>query len=325
MQRRICPVLALVAAILVLGAGGGQDAANNAVLFVSPAFEEVPRPTQIRVSAAGEVFLLTAADHSVVRTNHDGEIIQRFGRIGSGPGELYRPADFDLGGNGDVWVADQGNDRVVRFGADGAVRSQFDLPAPLSISVLQSDEVAVVSEKDVELIRVFSSRGVEVKRIGHPVRAGGIHPVQDSYFNRGRVLVHGQNVFYMFRALLTPTVHRYAANGVLELEIHPTGEDMDAVVAYATELRKDALESGALAYSATLNTVAIDPWTEYVWIAPAGPVLYVHNKEGRRLREWHPQTESGRALGAQVLAFGRDGTGYMVAGRDSYRFVVPGP
>ena len=55
-----------------------------------------------------------------------------FGKSGSGNGELNRPAGIDVDLNGDIYVADRGNDRIQLFNAEGRYVQKFLGDATLS-------------------------------------------------------------------------------------------------------------------------------------------------------------------------------------------------
>jgi DNA-binding beta-propeller fold protein YncE len=61
----------------------------------------------------------------VVLDKSSGEEIQRFGRKGSSEGELFFPTNIEADGEGNVYVSDTGNFRVVKFDPQGRFLKQF--------------------------------------------------------------------------------------------------------------------------------------------------------------------------------------------------------
>jgi len=53
-----------------------------------------------------------------------GKFIRRWGKTGSGPGELMRPAGLVCDSTGNIIVVDSGNDRLQVFSGDGKVLAQ---------------------------------------------------------------------------------------------------------------------------------------------------------------------------------------------------------
>jgi hypothetical protein len=52
-----------------------------------------------------------------------GSFVAKWGTLGAGPGELSDPAGLAVDSSGAVWVADRGNNRIVRFSLPAATQS----------------------------------------------------------------------------------------------------------------------------------------------------------------------------------------------------------
>ena len=57
-------------------------------------------------------------NHRVQKFNADGEYLMTFGRGGSGPGSLRHPSGVAVDGDGDVYVVDWMNQRVVIYDSE---------------------------------------------------------------------------------------------------------------------------------------------------------------------------------------------------------------
>ncbi len=71
-------------------------------------------PEDVTVDEQGNIFVVDAALHRVLKFNSSGVEMQSFGELGSGEKQFHRPmgvAYFDK----TVYVADTGNNRIVRF------------------------------------------------------------------------------------------------------------------------------------------------------------------------------------------------------------------
>src|SRR3989442_502254 len=71
----------------------------------------------------------------VVEFPSAGRMLAAFGSAGSGRGQLNHPVALAVTPFGDVWVADQGNGRVVEFSAAGRYRVSFAVPAPSGVAL----------------------------------------------------------------------------------------------------------------------------------------------------------------------------------------------
>jgi DNA-binding beta-propeller fold protein YncE len=103
-----------------------------------------------------------------------------FGTPGSGQGELSAPHGIAVGPDGDVFVADQDNDRIQVFGPDGAFIREWgssgsgngELSAPRGIAVSPAGEVYVADRLN-DRVQVFSPTGTYLRKWGSPGTASG--------------------------------------------------------------------------------------------------------------------------------------------------------
>ena len=73
------------------------------------------RITGIAADASGRIFVLDGQNHEVRVFDQSGAFQFRFGRSGSGPGELSDPCCMAWGPEGDLWIRDGGNGRYSVF------------------------------------------------------------------------------------------------------------------------------------------------------------------------------------------------------------------
>jgi sugar lactone lactonase YvrE len=96
-----------------------------------------------------------------------------FGATGAGNGQLTHPADVARDSAGNLWVVDQGNNRIEQFGKEGeflksvgtlgAGNGQFNRPTAIAISGAGSILVADAGNSRIE---VFNGKGEFVKTFG---------------------------------------------------------------------------------------------------------------------------------------------------------------
>lgn len=70
----------------------------------------------IETDAIGQFWIASFNGHCVNVLNADGDLVEILGSSGSGPGEFNGPSGVAIGTDGSVYVADQGNLRIQRFG-----------------------------------------------------------------------------------------------------------------------------------------------------------------------------------------------------------------
>jgi DNA-binding beta-propeller fold protein YncE len=96
------------------------------------------------------------------------EALSSFGEFGSGVGQMRAPAQVAIGAEGDVYVADSGNDRVSVYSGGGAFLRSFGegrLDEPQDIA-LDDDGRAFVADSGNHRIAVFSSTGAFLDSFG---------------------------------------------------------------------------------------------------------------------------------------------------------------
>ena len=97
-----------------------------------------------------------------------GEYLASFGHPGTGDGELYRPASVAIDSEGDVYVADWGNNRLNIYSPDGAFITAFlgdaEEQSPWALALLDANPDYLKARQRVDLTpeRLFA-RPVAVK------------------------------------------------------------------------------------------------------------------------------------------------------------------
>jgi hypothetical protein len=89
-----------------------------------------------------------------------------YNKAGSGPGQLSHPNDIAVSGDGDIYIADMGNDRVLVFDSIMTYKRQIganDLQKPTKVSVDGQGNVAVINNDSA--IYLFNSSGALTKMI----------------------------------------------------------------------------------------------------------------------------------------------------------------
>jgi DNA-binding beta-propeller fold protein YncE len=147
-------------------------------------------PDSVAVAAgSGETFVADARDNRVLAYSPDGALLAKWGagdgsgEAGGGVGEFNHPAAVALApagpDQGDVYVADEGNDRIVELSPDGAVLAQWGssgsaegrFHAPTGVAVDGAGEVYVVDSEN-NRIQVFGPNGAFLEKWG----IGGVYP-----------------------------------------------------------------------------------------------------------------------------------------------------
>ena len=315
---RFTALLVAASAAQVLGMAAAVPTSSPpkepSILRVTPAFKNVSKPKRILTDAAGNVYVLSAGDHSIIVFDPELQPIRRIARVGNAAGELYEPADMSMFQD-TIWVADFRNNRVQQFATSGAYLRHFETPFPISVAALAADRVAVVGRRDDALFRVFDSGGSLIRRTDGLIDRGGRQDWQNAYFNRGRVFrgLQGE-VLFMFSSLLQPLLRWYDAAGaeiVDELIVAAPPDAASASAAFremiveARRTRQESIASDRAGVRGTLNGIGLDATTGDVWVAPATSVLYRYRPNQRTPDEYELKDDEGRLYGVHDIAVDR--------------------
>ena len=126
-------------------------------------------PRGIAVAADGSVYVADTGNGRVAKFTAEGKLEARWGKKGSGAGELSEPIGLALGGQGNLFVADSGNRRIVELSAKGDPVAEWKVPGwerevfrePFLVSL--PDGRLVASDPPGNRVFVFNRKG-EVDR-----------------------------------------------------------------------------------------------------------------------------------------------------------------
>lgn len=134
------------------------------------------RPTDVAI-AGNRLYVVDILNNQVqVLDKRTGALMFKFGKAGSGKGELFQPTNIAIGPDGDVYVAETGNFRVQRFSADGLhVRfygEQGNVPGtfarPKGLSVDRKGRI-YVGDAAIQNVQIFENDGRLLMDFGRPL------------------------------------------------------------------------------------------------------------------------------------------------------------
>lgn len=134
--------------------------------------------TAIKRDSLGRYYILAKPANRISIYLPDGRLV---GEIppASAPSPVSYAMDFDIGPDGNVYVADRGGNAVFVFRSDGSLVSRVPVFAPTSVVALSGRQFAVASFHARRLVQVFNERGEEVRSFGDPVDSGAPAPAPD--------------------------------------------------------------------------------------------------------------------------------------------------
>lgn len=226
---------------------------------------------------------------------------------GSAPAELRLPKDLAINREGYLIVVDAG--LIKTFSTDGRLLGSFPVQRPESLGVLSDGRILVSALQKDGLILVFDREGKPLGHIGEPVIVKeASDPGWTAFFNLGNIVVDDDdNIYFIFRSLLTPTIRKYTSEGKLVAEWHPEGLLLERNVERAKavhDARKEQQEThGGIVI---LTAGAFDSETKTLWVA-SGSGLMQLDGSGKTLREFQLLLPNGAPpLSADGLVVERD-------------------
>lgn len=280
-------------------------------------------PGAIRVKQ-DHVYIVSRADHSVLVYTIDFQLVRRIGRIGNGPGELMRPAAVDVGANGDVWVADEGNERIQRFDSSGKMVSSFPSQRPSKLRLLSDGTVAVVELFAEPLVKIFRQDGTLVGTISGLLEVRNASRAQTSYFNRPAVseLPDGRLVLAP-KFLLQPTVRLFGRNGASVDDIIVPTANIEALIGEAGADQLQTIAEGGRGGRAIINDVEVAPDNQNLWIAPGAEGIFRYALVSKSVTYHDVVDTDGVRRGFQDFDFLGPSEIIAVSGLDTLRVKLP--
>jgi len=178
--------------------------------FTMPEFS-AGKPTGFTIAPDGNLWVADTHYHRVIVFRPDGKEVRRFGRYGTGSGEMIYPTDVAFAGDGRVLVSEYGgNDRVTvwtvegnflgSFGSFGAGAGQLSRPSALAVDA--GRKRLYVADACNHRIAVYDLAGKLERYIGSIGRDAGQlrYPYGLALTGDGRIVVceYGNNRIQVF-------------------------------------------------------------------------------------------------------------------------------
>jgi DNA-binding beta-propeller fold protein YncE/4-amino-4-deoxy-L-arabinose transferase-like glycosyltransferase len=135
------------------------------------------QPRGFDIGPDGSIYLADTGGARVARLNARGEIEGQIGAKGTGSGQIQEPTDVAVDRQGNVFVADVANRKVIVFGPDGAMRAEWAIGEATSVvgpHLAPDGQGGVyVSDPATGVVRAYGPRGELLGETG-PIEADGV-------------------------------------------------------------------------------------------------------------------------------------------------------
>ena len=140
-------------------------------------------PRGVDVDREGNIYIANTGGNVVLKVSAQGEVLERYGTTGSGPGQLNQPTDVAVDGEGNLYVVDTANERIQVLNRGGEYLREwsisrantFDSPhiawGMEGLLFLTDPEMAQVLVYDEwgRLVTLWGEKGSLEGRFGKPI------------------------------------------------------------------------------------------------------------------------------------------------------------
>ena len=233
---------------------------------------------------------------SVIGAPPPAPVANKAGRPGIAFGE-----DCDLDAQGNIFVADRGDNLVIEFAPDGKQIRSFPVNAPLSIAALPEGEVAVSTLEAEHHVTVYNSEGKIAREFGD-IESMSSRSDIDHLLNLGRVASDPQGrVYYGFTYMPEPTVRQFTRFGSATQEFIFTGEDAyPEASATRKAIERQEARPEPPSFHPILTAFGVDPVDGDIWMGLHNTLVHF-DKDGIRRSEYQIYTTKGAPVDAIVI------------------------
>jgi hypothetical protein len=299
LRTRCCS--ALLAALCFSVVASAQDELQA---YRRVAYESGHGTLTVKKGPGDKYYALNRHDRCVWIFSSSGSTTGRISSVGMEPAGLLAPRDLAVDREGNAIVADASDIKV--FAPNGQLSSSFPFNRPHDVGVLSDGRILVSGFPAEYLMSVFDKQGRPVGGIGIPAKVDD-QPFFNAVLNMGAIVVDDDdNIFYVFRYMLTPTVRKYKQDGTLVAEGHLTeGPELVRVIELAKIRYQDNKKTNNFGGTAILTAAAFDRDTKTLWVA-SGRQLTELDSSGRQIRTTVLLRPDGGPLSADGIIPERD-------------------
>jgi hypothetical protein len=300
LAKRFAPAL-----FAVLWAAVGASAQDELRPYRQVAYESGHGTATVKGGPAGAYYALNRADRCIWMFSSSGSTTGRVGSIGMGPSDLLSPKDVAVDLDGNAIVAD-GSDAVKVFSPKGELLVSVPFHRPEHVAAMTNGEILVSGFPKEYLFYRFDRHGRQLASLGTPAKVDD-DPFFNAVLNMGTISVDASdNIYYVFRYMLTPTVRKYRPDGTLAAEWHLTdGEILARIVQTAKQKYQDNKKASNHGGVPVLTAASFDENSKTLWVASGAQVTEL-DSSGRTVRTIKLVRPDGRPLQAEGIIVERD-------------------
>jgi len=315
------PVLKILAVMcLLMSAAGAATAQIDADLVAKRRlFAPVgPGLKQIREGTDGKIYVLASPSPGLVVYSPEARRLLTMREASGLPAAALAEAkasgeilvefgeDFDVAGDGTIYIADRATNLVQIYSNDGKHLRTIAVTAPMAVAALPEGEVAVGTMQKENLVTVFNKEGRLVREFGNPETFTERREL-NRFLSLGELSTDAAgHLYYGFKYFPEPTVRQFDRFGYGGGEVQYTALDaMPEAAAMRREIAKQERRGDAPRFKQVMTAMGVEKATGEVWIA-IGNMLLRFDKEGNRRATFRLYTPKDTRLDAVAIVVEKD-------------------
>ncbi|KPK87338.1 hypothetical protein AMJ80_12185 [bacterium SM23_31] len=178
--------------------------------------------------STNEIVILDKGNKCFYVFTQEGQFVQKFSRIGQGPGEMMDPIAFDIDYEGTIYMVDRVNNRISIFSSTGEYLNSFRVDGKFvrtprgycTIFINNNEEIVVNLPGRGYYFTVFSKDGKILREIGKLQEFNKKHERVNATFGHGYIYVDSKgNYIIILDYLYTVRIYDKNGNFVKELNL----------------------------------------------------------------------------------------------------------
>ncbi|MEQ1474495.1 MAG: hypothetical protein ABLQ96_11760 [Candidatus Acidiferrum sp.] len=300
---------AAVLCLLAAGAGGAYAQYEGELTAKRRVFTDAGNGVRV-VKSAGERTSILSSQGLQVFDAREHKLLT----IGAAGAGSFLPENFDVDGDGQIYVADRAANAIVVYSTDGTRVRSVSVHAPMSVAALPGGEVAVSNLQDPHLVVVYDKNGRDIREFGE-LEDISSHVDLNRFLNSGYLATDARgNIYYAFIYAPEPTVRQYDRNGFAMQTVQFTEIEAFATAQAARkEIERQERKGKAPQFKPILTAVGVARDTGEIWMALHNRLLRF-DKEGNRQATYQLYTPEGARLDATTISVEKD---RMLIGSDN--------
>jgi hypothetical protein len=249
-------------------------------------------PEARRLLTMREASGLTAA--ALTEAKASGDVLVEFGE------------DFDIDGEGTIYIADRAANTVQVYSKEGRHLRAITVKAPVAVAAIPEGEIAVETMQQEHLLTVFDKTGRLVREFGDPEPLTGRGDL-NRFLNLGGLATDAAgHLYYGFKFFPEPTVRQFDRFGYAGEDVRYTAIDaMPEAAAMRREIARQESRGNTPQFKQVMTAMGVEKQTGEVWIA-IGNVLLRFDKEGNRRATFRLYTPQNARLEAVAIVVEKD-------------------